>query len=149
MVIRDGYIAVAAVIAGSALWVLAGTLPEVPVHGDVGPGFFPKLIAVALFLVAIGLFVMDAMTRKAGNGEMIEPVDGKTFLEICTLLLATGLYIGLMELAGFVLSTALFIFCCGLIFGNAQRVKLALFSAACSGLLYVGFKVWLRVPLPT
>jgi hypothetical protein len=148
MVIRDRYIGAAAAVAGGVLWYLTTTLPEVPVHGDVGPAFFPRLVAGALFLVSVGLFAMDALTRRAGGGEKREPVDKKTFLEICVLLLATGLYIGFMSLAGFVASTAVFLLCCGMIFGDAHKVKLAVFSIACSGLLYLGFKIWLRVPLP-
>lgn len=148
MVIRDRYIGVAAAMAGSVIWHLSTTLPEVPVHGDVGPGFFPKLIAAALLLVSISLFLLDGVTRKNGKQEVLSGIDKSTCLRIGALLLLTSLYVVSMPLAGFVAATAAYLFCCGLLFSNRHWIRLLLFSAGCSGALYVVFKVWLRVPLP-
>jgi hypothetical protein len=148
MVIRDRIIGVAAVIVGCFVWYLTTTLPEIPVHGDVGPAFFPKLVAGSLFLVGIGLFALDAVTRKTISADTASIPSFRTALEICALLALTVFYLLAMGYTGFVVATAVYIFCCGLLFEAPQRLKLAVFCVLCSGLLYLVFKIWLRVPLP-
>lgn len=60
----------------------------------------------------------------------------------------TALYVYLLRPIGFVWLTVPYLLAMGLVFGSRNALSNALMAFAATALLYLVFRVWLRVPLP-
>jgi putative tricarboxylic transport membrane protein len=146
MAIYERHIGFVAAVVGAALWYLALGLPEIPTHGDVGPAFFPKTIAVMLFVCAAFFLLQGIRRRNVGNSG--GPWDLAAMVKILSLLAVTVVYVAAMEPLGFVISTSVYLVAGGYVFGDRRWPMLCLASMLSTALLYAAFKVWLKVPLP-
>jgi putative tricarboxylic transport membrane protein len=116
--------------------------------GRPGPGFFPFYLGVALSIVALALLLRAALGRSgmpAARPETGEPLER---WKVVASLAALFVYAFVLEILGFVATTALLIF---FLFRVIERQSWAVSvggSILTAGFSYVLFKVWLGVQLP-
>ncbi|KYZ75961.1 hypothetical protein AXX12_05845 [Anaerosporomusa subterranea] len=123
--------------------VTAGSFPQGA--GTLGPGFFPTLIAGLLAAFA-GWQLITALLKKKSEDAPSRP--RKSLLEIFAV---TGVYMVILPLVGFLISTPLFLIACGAVISEdiKQGWKAIVISGvATTGVLYTVFSVLLNVPLP-
>lgn len=146
MLSQERVIGVVSVIAAVILWYLAAGLPSIPTHGDVGPAFFPRVIA-SLFLILGVLFLAIGPRLRPKAAETVS-ISRNDILRAGLLLVLTITYVAAQETLGFVLATAAYLFAGRFVFGSRKWLSTAVFAILCAVLLYLVFKTWLHVPLP-
>jgi len=129
-------------IFASVIFVQAQALGP-GVGGDVGAGFFPRVISVMTIVCGIVVIVQEL---KKNSPEMILNAQAKIALGLGAITFA---YVYLMNLIGFVIITPIFIF--GFLFLLQQRriISMVLFSVALTAGVYLVFRVALNVRLAT
>ncbi len=131
-----------------AIWVLwqSTMLPHFSIFGP-GPEFAPQLLASVLVLLSGILFVTTVRKANAA-GESLMP-DRQGISRIAIILVALFLYIYLMEVIGFGVTT--FIYCLAMLLTmwKARWYFSVLVSAFLTGIFYWAFVFALDVPVPT
>lgn len=113
----------------------------VPIDSDIVPiglGIILVLLSVMLF------FTKDQ--KQEGNGERIPRKELPVVLGVIAF---TVLYIALLEIIGFIVTTMLFLFLCSLFLGYKKHVVNAIVSLIFPILIYFLFTDFLQVSLPT
>lgn len=112
---------------------------------DVGSAFFPNVVAIIMLLCSIGKFITSNEPDK-------EPfLSGRGWLRVLITLTVLALYVLGLKYLGFLCST--FVTCTVLVavmkMGNPIKwMKLLMFSAVVTAVLYVLFSFVLQVWLP-
>ncbi len=133
-------------LAAVALFVAAGRLPVVPVPGQLGPDFWPRLVLVGLMgsCVLKALEVARGRTPKA-EGSPAQPLSLPKLAGGMALVLG---YTALAPFLGFPLTTFLFLLAFMRLAGTRRPVPLLVIaSLGTVTLLYVFVKV-VYLPLP-
>lgn len=133
-------------LAGAGLFVAAGRLPVVPVPGQLGPDFWPRLLLVGLMAACV-LKILEVARGKGAGSEAaaLSPLSRPKLVGGMALVLG---YPALAPLLGFPLTNFLFLLAFMRLAGT--RRPLTLFAIATVGtvaLLYVFVKV-VYLPLP-
>lgn len=129
-----GYILVA--ICG-VFYFMISRLPE---RATIYPLFVTTLL---LLLTLIHLFI----TYKSKNREESNVFKGIYLKQLLFVLGFSGLYIGMINILGYVTSTVIYILI-SLIFLKTDKLKSIFLSAGTAGFIFLLFKIILRVPLP-
>lgn len=134
------------VAAAAFLWAAAADIPVVPVPGQLGPDFWPRLGLAGLAL-ASGVRIVQALRAPAGRGA----APARPALHAGRLLGAAAclvLYALLVPLVGFPLATVLFLVGFMQVGGYGRPAAAAAWALAMTlGLLYLFVKV-VYLPLP-
>ena len=133
-------------VVGAGLFVAAGRLPVVPVPGQLGPDFWPRLVLVGLMAACI-LKIFEVARAKGAGPEAValSPLSRPKLVGGMALVLA---YPALAPLLGFPLTNFFFLLAFMRLAGT--RRPLPLFLTAALGtvaLLYLFVKV-VYLPLP-
>lgn len=128
---------------------------------NLGPAFFPTLLATALaflslLLVIAGLFPRGARKNKGaaaleGAERLEEDSFGADAISFKPLFAAVGLsfiYVGLLSVLGYLVSTPLFLIALIRLLGYEKWVNNVIASAGLTAALYLLFVVALGVHLP-
>ncbi|WP_406944850.1 tripartite tricarboxylate transporter TctB family protein [Halobacillus sp. SY10] len=116
--------------------------PYVPVDSD----FVPKILGFLLIILAIFLFFDKSSETKEEKEKRQVPKK-----EMLVLLAVGGmifLYIFLLEIIGFVLSSMLFIFACSWFLGYRKLVTTILVAVLFPLIMYLSFNYLLQIRLP-
>lgn len=116
--------------------------PYVPVDSD----FVPKILGYLLIILAIFLFFDKSSETKEEKEKRQVPKK-----EMLVLLAVGGmifLYIFLLEIIGFVLSSMLFIFACSWFLGYRKLVTTILVAVLFPLIMYLSFNYLLQIRLP-
>lgn len=131
------------------LFVRSYALDEVAQPGQLGPGFWPRLVLFGLAVACAAKLVTDVRVRRPGTPALASagPVPFSGAMLIAAVALLAG-YVLAMPLLGFAFATAVFIVAFMWIGGARSPVMLAATSAlATVSVLYVFVKV-VYLPLP-
>ncbi len=115
---------------------------------DLGSGFMPKLIAIAIIATAVATLVM-ALRKHPAQATDKKDTDIKGGLLTIACIAA---YVVLYDTLGFLVSTFLYLFTQILILSNDKNRKIPLFftiAIATSIIVYVLFVYVIGMPLPT
>lgn len=114
---------------------------------DFTPGslLYPRSLAIILIVLNTILLICAAMKKTALPKVDLNRVPKKFAL----IFLSSALYVVAVYYLGFVLSSLIYCPCSALALGYGKKRRAFLISAVLVGMIYVGFKVILRVPLPT
>jgi putative tricarboxylic transport membrane protein len=139
------------------LYTIASTYPvKEGAYVVLNPGFYPKVLAVILGFLSF-LLIFDSI-KKQSEQEDCPPAQKKRLLKtrggkllVMTIFMLI-LYPFILEIIGFATAAFLFIFI--LILGlteNARSkiVKILAVSVFITGIMYLVFKVILRIPFPS
>ena len=112
------------------------------VSGDVGAGFFPRIISILTMIC--GIIIILGELRKSTP----EPVFSAHFKKALAMGSITAIFIYLMPILGFVIVTPIFI--AGFLLLLKQRNVLLIvgFSLAVTAIIYFVFRTGLNVRLP-
>ncbi|MYL69809.1 tripartite tricarboxylate transporter TctB family protein [Halobacillus litoralis] len=116
--------------------------PYVPVDSD----FVPKILGYLLIILAVFLFFDKSSETKEEKEKRQVPKK-----EMLVLLAVGGmifLYIFLLEILGFVLSSMLFIFACSWFLGYRKLVTTILVAVLFPLIMYLSFNYLLQIRLP-
>ena len=115
-------------------------------YGELGPGFFPKLIGGCLGAFALSILVM-AFFKSGEEAEKVSlPKPALIFI-----MLATVVYLLLLPRIGYLASTPGYLTATGLLISGQPRKYwkgITINGILCSSVLYVLFANLLNVPLP-
>ena len=110
-----------------------------------GPNFFPQVVSVMLFFASITLIVQALRGYSLKN---FETINKKGFIRASVTLACAIGYLFLMQVAGFYLSTAIFLFVMMKFLGLKSYLVTLIVSACVATIVYGIFKVFLKIPLP-
>ncbi|MHB9099650.1 MAG: tripartite tricarboxylate transporter TctB family protein [Syntrophales bacterium] len=122
-----------------------------------GPGLFPLVIGIFLIATALGCLLQEILPRKGtSEGPSVSPLPDqdsatpgdrnvkKTF-QLMALMI--GYTLALKPL-GFLIAICAFMVVAIRIFGYRRWVPALAMAAVITGISYVSFVLWLKVPLP-
>jgi len=113
----------------------------------VGPEFFPRYLAVGLFICSLILFLQQFWSKDKRPNPTISPLN-KDIQRILIAGVLILVYALLWESAGFIIISppALFVFM--FILGNRKYISMAIFSIAATVVVFASFRYFLHVDLP-
>jgi hypothetical protein len=128
----------AVVIQGS--WALgSGWTSDGP-----GAGYFPFYIGVLVCISGAGTLV-QALFGKHKNKEIF--VDSEKLKRVLSVLLPALIYVLAVQFLGLYVASTLYIALFMIILGKYSRVKSVITALAVTGLFFLMFEVWFKVPL--
>lgn len=117
----------------------------VKVDAGLGPGDYPRVVAVGLFVLGLILAassLLEGLPRKAGA------MDRKAALRLIVFVAVTVVYVQLMKPLGFVLTTPFYLFFGIWFFGYRKYVIAAVCSVGMTAAIHVVFRMIFQVMLP-
>lgn len=131
--------------------VMAMSMP-VGGFGSPGPGLFPMLVGAALILTAAACLVQNLVSTKSPAATIDQPAlpenavveHGKAWMLVAALIL----YVAALKPVGFPVALTLLLLASVRIFGYRDWLRNLAMSLLMTGIAYVVFIVWLKVPLP-
>ncbi len=142
---RERITAVVIFLFGLAVYLGASAMKKSPLD-PVGPGVFPKVVAVAMMFISVIHFLISGNVE-AGEKEELH------WKNVAILAVMVALYILLFPRIGFPIATSIFLFVFSTIFDPrpmAEKWKANLIFSICfMAVLYLIFKVMLGIMLPT
>ncbi|NWF56315.1 MAG: tripartite tricarboxylate transporter TctB family protein [Syntrophaceae bacterium] len=112
----------------------------------IGVDFLPFWISAVIGLLAVLLLIQTLRGKSEDGSRPLFP--RQSTLRVLFVLVILLLYISLMEIVGFLVSTLLFFLATLGFLQRSRALNLALFSVFSTLLLYALFKVLLKSPLP-
>jgi len=111
----------------------------------IGPGDYPKFIAIGLF--SLGLL---QAAKNAVKGLSINEIkiNRKQLLRLVIFVVVSFLYVRLMDYLGFILLTPFYVFFACWFFGYRKYIIIVIASIATTALIHLVFRVLFLVMLP-
>jgi putative tricarboxylic transport membrane protein len=116
---------------------------RVPGH-EFGPMFYPRLILGIWLVIAVAITVRGALLMSSD-----ESVQALEWGQLASVIVITGVYMWVVTLLGFVLSSALYIFVVLTLLGFRRPIIVAALSIGFPLVTWSVFQFLLRIPLPT
>ena len=113
---------------------------------DVGPNLFPLGLGVLLILLSLRLFWETLKQKNAHTGASSS--DSLNYKRFLLILVATFLYVFLLETLGYVIATFLFLTFAFRVMGSASILKAAILSLVFSAGVYFLYVYLLKGTLP-
>ena len=115
-------------------------------YGELGPGFFPRLIGGCLGAFALSILVMTFFSSKESGDKVTLPRPALVYI-----LVATAIYLFLLPRLGYLVSTPGYLVVTGLLISGQPKKYwkgVTINGILCSAVLYALFANVLNVPLP-
>jgi Tripartite tricarboxylate transporter TctB family len=109
-----------------------------------GAGYFPFWIGVILCISALGVFY-QAVLSKNRNTEIF--VDSEQLRRVLSVLIPAAVYVGVVQLIGLYVASAIYIAAFMIFLGNYSRIKSVVVALSIMVLFFFMFEVWFKVPL--
>lgn len=110
-----------------------------------GPNFFPQALSALLFIASISLIVQALKGNALKN---LEAIDKKGFIRAVVTLIIALTYLFVMQVVGFYISTALFLFVTMKYLGQRNNLTTLIISVSIASIVYGIFSMFLKIPLP-
>lgn len=111
----------------------------------VGPGFFPRIIAIGLLILGGVLFIQNTIIKSEDKElKVFKKENMKSYL----VMLITLVYLIAMSMVGFVISSIVYLIILMIMYGIENKAKAVINSVLIVGIVYVVFNNLLSVPLP-
>ena len=138
---RAGFLAGILLLAGTYTYAAFAELNWLSSAGRLGPGFFPRLIGVAL--VALCAVSLAAELR---HGARERP--SEFWCAAAALALASTLFVAALDVLGGLASMVLFMALALGIFNRGRWLQNALLALLLPAAIYLLFRVWLNAAVP-
>ena len=115
---RDILAAILLLLLAAWIWYYSSQFPDLP-EGYPGPKLFPRIIAVGLASIGIGIGLTQFLTRSAPEREAKVPTEGKSRMRLISGILLLAIFPVLSPLLGFI-PTLLIV---GVLIGFSLQVK--------------------------
>ncbi len=134
---QDLFLGYLLVIVSLVFYFMISKLPE---RATIYPIFVTSLL---LILTLIHLLI----TYKKNSKEESRAFKDIEWKQLLFVLAFSGVYVFLINILGYVVSTVLYVFA-SLLFLKTDKIKSILLSAGTAGFIFLLFKIILKVPLP-
>lgn len=111
-----------------------------------GPNFFPQFLAIAMSICGI-ILIVNAIRGK--SLAKLDRIHLKGFIRMVVAIAICIGYLFLMQVAGFAMSTVVFLYVLMMFIGQKGLVKRISSSIAVSLIVWAIFRYFLIIPLPT
>lgn len=121
-----------------------------PMGPDVGMAFYPRLLLGVIFILVI-IIIYSALTRERDKRDEkpLFDIKGGGFKRIVYAIALTVIYQQLLDWAGFLIITPVYLVIMMRILNGGKYRKLIVISVATTLLIYIVFQRSLKIPLPT
>lgn len=109
-----------------------------------GSGYFPFYIGLILCVSAAGI-LYQALFGKKRNTEVF--VDSEQLKRVMTVLVPALVYVGVIQLLGIYVASALYIAGFMILLGHYSKVKSIVAALVIVAIFFLMFEVWFKVPL--
>jgi putative tricarboxylic transport membrane protein len=116
---------------------------RVPGHA-FGPMFYPRLILGIWVVIAVVIMLRGALLMSSDDS-----VQALQWGQLASVVVVTGVYMWVVTLLGFVLSSALFMFVVLMLLGFRRPIIVGALSIGFPLAAWFVFQFLLRIPLPT
>ena len=114
----------------------------------VGPEFFPQILAIALFICCLILFITSILKKDdKEKAPTISPLN-KDMQKLLAGLLVIVVYALLWEVIGFIIATPIAVFVMIFILGRRNYLTMAIVSVAATVVIFCAFKFLLKIEMP-
>ena len=125
------------------VFILTLDMAKVPL--GIGPGDYPRVIAVGLFILG-GIQVIQGWRK--GSPPLKDLYPPETLKRVFGLVLMTFIYVQLLGRIGFLYLTPFFMFGAMYYFGMRRTVTSSIISVTMTVAIYAVYKIVYHVPLP-
>ena len=140
--VRAGFLLAILFLAGYYTYLAFAGLDYLSSAGRIGPGFMPRIIGVSL--VAMCALSLYADMKQLSAGEPMSP----GWRNAALLALLSGIFVGLLEVLGGLLSMMVFMAAGLWIFNRGRPLQNALVAVLMPVGIYLVFSVWLKASMP-
>ncbi len=140
----------AAVLFALLFFILAGNFPGARGH-DVGMAFYPRVLSILIIVLSV-IVILQGITRKETESESRESLfytEDKGVQRVVLLILATLIYPYLLQYAGFLILTPVYLGFLMWVIKAGKAKKILFLALLTTVLIYVVFQRLLKIPLPT
>lgn len=141
-VVRAGFLLAVLFLAAGYTYIAFAELSYLSSAGRLGPGFMPRIIGASL--VAMCAFSLYADMKYLPAEQDLSPAWGSA----AVLALLSGVFVGLLEVLGGLVSMMVFMGACLWILNRGRHLQNALVAVLLPLGIYVLFAVWLRASMP-
>ena len=143
---------IAAIALAALFFVISGSFPSARGH-DVGMAFYPRILVVLIVLLSLAVIIesVKKMRGASASEEDAQPLFETAEGGVRRVLLVIGLtlaYAYLLGILGFVVVTPFYLLILMMSLKAGKLWKMILISAATTLVIYVAFRIFLRIPLP-
>ena len=110
-----------------------------------GPNFFPQVLAIMMFVASV-LLIVNAL--RGESQKLSETIDKAGFIRATVTVGISIVYLVLMQVLGFLISTVLFLFGLMTFIGHKGLVIRIISSGAVTVCIYSIFYFFLKIPIP-
>lgn len=131
---------------------------KVPLNSDVSPRAFPYTVTFLIIGITLISMIGDMIKRKRVEGESpsnmgaleenSEEKSKKIYLKVVLMFISTALWIILVPIIGFILTTIAFMATGMIIMGTKNKIQLILTPLIFSIAVYYVFAILLKVDIP-
>lgn len=132
---------------GILVLYLSSDLAQGEYRTGYGPGFYPRVLTIVLFILLAALFWEEWTKRKKGDRQETESTPKGSFKYPAIFLGLMVIYALILDIVGFIIDTTLFLFV-GMMILRAKPIKALIVSILVAIALYYTFGVLLLVQLP-
>jgi putative tricarboxylic transport membrane protein len=140
--VRAGFLLAILFLAGFYTYVAFAELSYLSSAGRIGPGFMPRIIGASL--VAMCALSLYADMKHLSADEDMSP----GWRSAAVLALLSGIFVGLLEILGGLVSMMVFMAAALWIFNRGRPLQNALVAILMPLGMYVVFSVWLKASMP-
>ena len=149
---RDGIAGLIGLAISLSLLPLSFGLPRLPIV-PIGPGFYPALVLSFMAVVCALLVVHDIIAqRRSAPVADAPPTPKRAYGLVAGAFVVTGVYIGLLPLLGFRITTVLYVAAFQLVLERPATLRqwllLVALAVGTSALAFLAFERYLTVLLP-
>ncbi|MBN2657605.1 MAG: tripartite tricarboxylate transporter TctB family protein [Spirochaetales bacterium] len=131
---------------GLYVFAVTATFPDDAIM-KIGPGFFPRILAVALVLFCLVLIIQN-LAGKGEKGESGFDIKDPGVHRSALVLLITVLYAVIIPFAGFVAASVIYLFILMYLMKLRKWIQMIAVSTGVSFAIYFIFSVLLKIALP-
>ena len=133
---------------GWYLWLTSAARDRRLAH-DPGIMFVPRILASALILLCVLLFLQQILPRLPRPKEAApESLSSREWLQTFGLLVLTATYAALLPWLGFLLATPIYLIAAMVLSGARSRLSSGVTAVVVTGVIYVSFVYFFKVSLP-
>lgn len=143
-------VGISVILIGLACFIFYGTKDFDPIVSKApGAGFWPRILALVLIILAIALLIETFFYGKNKNNNSM-PIDYKSpaMKRVYIMIGIFAMYAGILYLGGFIIASLLFIPSVMYLLGERNKKILITVSVSITGIVYVFFTILLHITLP-
>jgi putative tricarboxylic transport membrane protein len=136
---RAAFLGALLALAAGYTWLAFAELDYLSSAGRLGPGFFPRVIGVALVALLAWSLWQDLRLKEALSAHW------RTTLGVAAL---SGAFVAALDILGGLVSMIAFLGAALIVLNRGRPVQNAILAIALPVLVYLLFRVWLNAALP-